>query len=153
MSELKIEFGAGGSRPQGWVTHDIDVPIQGPLPYGDNSVDKIRAEHIIEHTDSVGLIAFLESCYRILKPGGTLRICVPVIDRIVMSREKARDLAINHTHQHIHTRQTINLALWIAGFDTHNSLRDTGRDPLDHHWTVIGKDQDDLETYRCEVTK
>lgn len=148
---LCVEFGAGGSKPPGWTTHDIDVPIQGPIPYGDNSVDKIRAEHIIEHTDSVGLIAFLESCYRILKPGGTIRICVPVIDRR-MTREKARDLAINHTHQHIHTRATIELALWISGFDL-NKMVETERDPLDHHWTVIGKEQDDLETYRVEVTK
>lgn len=151
MSELKIEFGAGGSRPQGWATHDIDVPIQGPLPYGDNSVDKIRAEHIIEHTDSVGLIAFLESCYRILKPGGVLRICVPVI-RPELGREKARDLAVNHTHQHIHTGETIKLALWIAGFDR-AKWHTTDRDPLDHHWTVIGKEQDDLETLRIEATK
>lgn len=153
MSEklLCVEFGAGGSRPLNWVTHDIDVPIQGPIPYGDNSVDKIRAEHIIEHVDSVGLIAFLESCYRILKPGGTLRICVPVIDNR-LSREHARDLAINHTHQHIHTPETIYLALWIAGFDT-DKMRDTLRDPLDHHWTVIGPELDDLETYRCEITK
>lgn len=148
---LCVEFGAGGSRPQGWVTHDIDVPIQGPIPYGNDSVDKIRAEHIIEHTDSVGLIAFLESCYRILKPGGTLRICVPIISQR-LTREHARDLAINHTHQHIHTIQTIHLALWIAGFKSTN-IRETGRDDLDHHHTVIGKELDDLESYRCEVTK
>lgn len=149
---LCVEFGAGGSRPLHWVTHDIDVPIQGPLPYGDNSVDKIRAEHIIEHTDSVGLIAFLESCYRILKPGGTLRICVPYISQR-MSREQARDLSINHTHQHIHTPETVNLALWIAGFDLNNLMTFVPRDPLDHHHVVIGKEQDDFETYRCEVSK
>lgn len=152
MSKLLcVEFGAGGSRPIGWVTHDIDVPIQGPLPYGDNSVDKIRAEHIVEHVDSVGLIAFLESCYRILKPGGTLRICVPIID-FKLTREHARDLAINHTHQHIHTMETIELALWIAGFDL-TYLVKTDRDPLDHHHTVIGKELDDLETYRLEISK
>jgi predicted SAM-dependent methyltransferase len=151
MSELNVEFGAGGSRPVGWTTHDIDVPIHRPLPYGDNTVDKIRAEHIIEHTDSVGLIAFLESCYRILKPGGTLRICVPVITK-QLTREHARDLAINHTHQHIHTDETIYLALWIAGFDT-DKMRMTGRDPLDHHHLVIGKELDDLESYRVEITK
>lgn len=153
MSEklLCVEFGAGGSRPLNWVTHDIDVPIQEHIPYGDNSVDKIRAEHIIEHTDSVGLIAFLESCYRILKPGGTLRICVPVIG-FHLKREHARDLAINHTHQHIHTQQTIHLALWISGFNP-TQIKETGRDSLDHHWTVIGKELDDLETYRCEVKK
>lgn len=149
---LCVEFGAGGSRPEGWTTHDIDVPIQGPLPYGNDSVDKIRAEHIVEHVDSVGLIAFLESCYRILKPGGTLRICVPVIDRFIISREHARDLAVNHTHQHIHTPETIELALWIAGFDP-QKIRRTERDPLDHHHNVIGKELDDLETYRCEATK
>lgn len=151
MKPLLVEFGAGGSRPEGWITHDIDVPIEKPLPYPDNSVDKIRAEHIVEHTDSVGLIAFLESCYRILKPGGTLRICVPVIDKR-LEREHARDLAINHTHQHIHTPETIYLALWIAGFDT-DKMIETGRDPLDHHCTVIGVELDDLETYRCEIRK
>lgn len=148
---LMVEFGAGGSRPEGWITHDIEVPIEGPLPYADNSVDAIRAEHIAEHTNSVGLIAFLDSCYRILKPGGTLRICVPVIG-LHMTREQARDLAVNHTHQHIHTKATITIALWIVGFSL-VGLRQTGRHPLDHHWTVIGKEQDDLETLRIEATK
>lgn len=148
---LYVEFGAGGSKPTNWVTHDMDVPIQGPLPYGDNSVDKIRAEHVFEHTDSVGAITFLESCYRILKPRGTLRLCVPVIGRH-LSRGHARDLAIHHTHQHIHTRETIRLCLWIAGFKDEN-VHETGRDPLDHHWTVIGETLDDLETFRIEATK
>lgn len=151
MKPLYIEFGAGGSRPEGWVTHDIDVPIQGPLPYGNDSVDKIRAEHVVEHTDSVGLIAFLESCHRILKPGGTLRICLPVIGRH-LTREHARDLAINHTHQHIHTKETILLALWIAGFED-DKIVETGRHPLDWHHTVIGKELDDLESFRLEAMK
>lgn len=148
---LQIEFGAGGSRPQGWVTHDIEVPIQGPLPYKDNSVDKIRAEHVFEHTDSVGAIAFLESCYRILKPGGSLRLCVPVIGRH-LTREHARDLAINHTHQHIHTQETLLLCLWIAGFED-SKIKFTERDALDHHWNVIGVELDNLESCRIEATK
>lgn len=146
---LNVEFGAGGSRPNGWVCHDIEVPIQGPLPYGDNTVDNIRAEHVCEHTDSVGLISFLTNCHRILKPLGILRVCVPVIG-FHLDREHARDLAINHTHQHIHTRETIHLALWISGFDR---IWESPRHPLDHHWTVIGKELDDLETYRVEARK
>lgn len=151
MKPLYVEFGAGGSRPEGWTTHDIDVPIQGPLPYSDNSVDKIRCEHCFEHTDSVGAITFLESCHRILKPGGTLRLCVPVIGRH-LTRYHARDLAINHTHQHIHTPETLLLCLWIAGFED-DKIKFTERDPLDNHWTVIGVDLDNLETCRIEASK
>lgn len=154
MSELNVEFGAGGSRPTGWVTHDIEVPIEGPLPYADNTVDKIRAEHVIEHVDSAGLIHFLDSCYRILKPGGMLRLCVPIItappETFRLNREQARDLAINHGHKCIHNYFTIQAALWIAGFP---DLQVKDRDALDWHHTVIGLEKDNLETLRVETHK
>jgi predicted SAM-dependent methyltransferase len=151
MKEINVEFGAGGSRPPGWITHDIETPIEGPLPYEDGAVTSIRAEHVAEHVDSPGLIAFLVSCHRILKSGGMLRLCIPITGPW-LTRAHARSLAVEHGHKCIHTEETIRTALWIAGFEQHMIER-VDRHPLDHHWKEIGLEKDSLETCRIIATK
>jgi predicted SAM-dependent methyltransferase len=77
----KIQFGSGGTNCfiDGWENTDINqVDIRNPLPYADNSVDFIMAEHVTQHD---AYMFFLECC-RVLKPGGTARIIVPDIKRI-----------------------------------------------------------------------
>lgn len=46
-----------------------------PWPWSDESVDGIYASHIVEHF--LDQQAFIAECYRILKPGGFLRIVGP----------------------------------------------------------------------------
>lgn len=46
-----------------------------PWPWQDNSVDGIHCSHVLEHFFNQEM--FIKECYRILKPGGFLRLCVP----------------------------------------------------------------------------
>ena len=58
----------------GWaVRHDLRQPI--PLP--DGSVARIHAEDFIEHITVANTQALLAECYRLLEPGGRMRIGVP----------------------------------------------------------------------------
>jgi predicted SAM-dependent methyltransferase len=58
----------------GWaVLHNLTEPF--PLP--DNSVDRILAEEVLEHLSMPDVGQLLMECYRILKPGGMMRIGVP----------------------------------------------------------------------------
>jgi ubiquinone/menaquinone biosynthesis C-methylase UbiE len=50
------------------VTHQI-------LDYPSNSVEEVMATHILEHIHN--LIPLMNEIYRVLKPGGTLKIRVP----------------------------------------------------------------------------
>ena len=63
------------SRPD--VLVDLD---KFPYPFADNSFDRITAIHVIEHLSDV--IGSMEEFYRLLKPGGTLRIGTPGLHRL-----------------------------------------------------------------------
>jgi SAM-dependent methyltransferase len=54
------------------VVHDLS---EFPYPFDDNSFDKIYCSHVLEHLQNV--IAFMEECFRLLKPEGRLIIKVP----------------------------------------------------------------------------
>jgi hypothetical protein len=56
-----------------------------PLPFADNSVDEIRASHVLEHFPYRQLEAVLVDWVRALKPGGRLRIAVPDFPSICKS--------------------------------------------------------------------
>jgi SAM-dependent methyltransferase len=47
------------------------------LPFADSSTDAIYASHVWEHLYYEDAIALTQECYRILKPGGVLRLVVP----------------------------------------------------------------------------
>lgn len=48
-----------------------------PLPFADNSVKHIYAGELWEHFELEDGERLTKECYRVLKPGGVLRICVP----------------------------------------------------------------------------
>jgi len=47
------------------------------LPYDDNLVDVIYASHVIEYFDRTEIKSILQEWYRVLRPGGVLRVAVP----------------------------------------------------------------------------
>jgi SAM-dependent methyltransferase len=49
--------------------HDLNVI---PWPFDDDSVDQVDAIDVVEHLDDV--VRFMNECWRILRPGGTLEI-------------------------------------------------------------------------------
>lgn len=146
---MKVQFGCGGNILPGFRNHDADVDITKPLPYKDGTVDFILIEHCLEHVNCSDGFKFMEEALRILKPGGVLRVCVPMLERI-QDIAHCRDLIINHGHQVIYSRDTLITALQIAGFEV---VTETGRAECDGHHKVIGVAKDDLETLRVEARK
>ena len=73
----KVQFGCGNNRLIGWINHDSEVDIRKRLPYADRFVDYVFAEQVVEHVTIHEAWGFFEECFRILKPGGVLRISVP----------------------------------------------------------------------------
>lgn len=64
---------------------------QGLPFYPNDSVDLIRASHVIEHLPLEGAKVLLSHCFRALKAGGLLRIAVPDLD-IMVRKYKAGDM-------------------------------------------------------------
>lgn len=77
---VKVQFGCGPHKLDGWDNRDIKTDIRRPFP--DSSVDFIFAEHMIEHVSSREGFRFLIECHRILKPSGVLRLVFPDILKI-----------------------------------------------------------------------
>ncbi len=146
---MKIQFGCGSNRLEGWKNHDSDADFTKRLPYADSVADFILIEHALEHTDAPGAYRFMEEANRILKPGGVLRICVPHLDNI-FEQEHRRDLILGHGHQMVYTERNLVLMLQTAGF---SSIHTTNRKECDGHWRVIGIEKDDIETLRVEAVK
>jgi len=53
------------------------------LPFNDNSVDVIYHSHFLEHLYKEDAEKFLKECYRILKPGGLMRVVVPDLEVVL----------------------------------------------------------------------
>lgn len=154
---LRIQFGSGGNILPGWVNTDIQysdpalrVDITKPLPWPDESVNNVLMEHVLEHVSGPDALRCLDECFRILKKGGVLRVCVPAIDRMIMDRLLPRDDVLNHGHLIFFSKTSLHALLIIAGF---SPIEETGRKDIDGHHKVIGKERDDLETLRMEAIK
>jgi hypothetical protein len=81
-----LNFGAGPNQlPAPWQNLTIEHDIRKRLRFADCSVEAILAEHVIEHVPFLSGFAFLQECFRILQPGGVLRVCFPDPSRFVMS--------------------------------------------------------------------
>jgi predicted SAM-dependent methyltransferase len=91
---LRLHLGCGGNQIEGWVNIDLvstaaDLPwdLRHPLPFPADSVAAVFHEHLLEHLPFPAAAAFLRECYRVLRPGGVLRVAVPDFGRF------ARDYA------------------------------------------------------------
>lgn len=82
---VKLHIASGENYKEGWVNIDLhpitrkDVlhDLSKGIPFPDNSVDFIYNEHFIEHLSYKDGFAFMNEAYRVLKPGGVMRIACP----------------------------------------------------------------------------
>ena len=82
---VKVNLGSGYKRIEGFVNVDDD-PLVEPdylvniekdkLPFDDNTVEEVRAHHILEHIGD-GFIPLMQEIYRVCKHGAILDIVVP----------------------------------------------------------------------------
>jgi predicted SAM-dependent methyltransferase len=80
----KLQIGSGMNYIEGWLNTDIN-PKRGIIyldackrfDYDNNSFDYIFNEHFIEHIPYRVGEQFISECYRILRPGGKIRISTP----------------------------------------------------------------------------
>lgn len=90
--DIRLNVGAGGTRINGYVNVDslllretdlLSTLHHLPRYVAPASVATIYASHVFEHFSDQEVRQVFRICYRLLQPGGTLRISVPDIDKIV----------------------------------------------------------------------
>lgn len=59
------------------------------IPFEDNSVPHIFSSHFLEHFTRQECDFLLSESYRVLRPGGIIRICVPSLDKAVCEMKEA----------------------------------------------------------------
>lgn len=74
---MKIHLGCGSHHIHGWLNHDLEVDIRKRLPWRNEEVDFIFAEHVIEHVTFPEGVRFLTECRRVLNRNGVLRFSFP----------------------------------------------------------------------------
>jgi predicted SAM-dependent methyltransferase len=97
-----LNLGCDSRYHTDWV--NIDMVSTGPgviahnlqkgVPFPDNSFDVVYHSHVLEHFSKADAVAFLCECYRVLTPGGVIRVAVPDLGEIVDHYIKWRDLAL-----------------------------------------------------------
>ncbi len=81
----KLNLGAGDTVLEGFTAIDrkLGTEVYPLTDYDDNSVEEIRASHILEHFGFDEVEQVLAEWVRVLKPGGRMRIAVPDVDKIL----------------------------------------------------------------------
>ena len=110
----KLQLGSGRSNFPGWLNtdywakppHFLYVNVCRRLPFGDHQFDRIFSEHMIEHVTQEQGWHFLQECFRVLKPGGRVRLETPDLER--MCRLYRPDLTPEETAYLQHHRDTWN---------------------------------------------
>jgi hypothetical protein len=84
--QIKLDLGAGAISPPGFTpmghAHGSEI---FPLAVADESVDEIRASHVLEHFPFAQVPAVIADWVRALKKGGKLKIAVPDFEKIAKS--------------------------------------------------------------------
>ncbi len=91
MINRHLNLGCGERFHPDWVNLDLHPTspsvrqwdLQKDLPFPDESFDVVYHSHVLEHFSKADGLQLLESCKRVLRPGGTIRVVVPDLERIV----------------------------------------------------------------------
>jgi predicted SAM-dependent methyltransferase len=82
--EPKLHIGGGWRLLDGWLNTDIAI-VPGvfhmdaakPFPLRDAAFDYVFTEHMIEHISYPGAVSMLGECFRVMRPGGVIRVVTP----------------------------------------------------------------------------
>lgn len=150
----KLQIGCGPHGLTGWLNSDLDargnqmrLDATRRFPFEDGVFDFIYSEHMIEHVPWSAAMNMLRECFRVLKPGGVIRIATPDLEFLLRllsadpapkEREYLRYnwerwnpwapdesgvYAVNHFmrawgHQFIFDKVSLGKALTLAGFES-----------------------------------
>lgn len=79
---VDIMYLASGKRLYKWPQHVRYLNLKKKLPFSDETIDAIYASHVWEHLYLDEALRLTEECFRVLKPGGFLRIVVPDLEEL-----------------------------------------------------------------------
>jgi predicted SAM-dependent methyltransferase len=87
----KLHIGSGKYVLPGWLNTDVApgtdrvvyLDASRRMPFANDTFDYIFSEHVIEHIDYLLSEQMLRECYRVLRPGGRIRIATPDLQFLI----------------------------------------------------------------------
>lgn len=80
----RLHMGCGSNDLPGWLNTDLNpsarrihLDVTKTFPYPSNTFDFAFSEHMIEHIPYADGKKMITECFRVLKPGGVLRLVTP----------------------------------------------------------------------------
>lgn len=85
-----LNLGCGSRFHPAWTNVDfapadpsvLRHDLREGIPFPDEAFDVVYHSHVLEHFPKAEGPRFLRECFRVLKPGGTVRVAVPDLERI-----------------------------------------------------------------------
>lgn len=141
-SPLRLHIGSGAEHKDGWVNVDllgdpVDLAwnLARGIPFSDGSADAIFHEHLFEHIPLQAGLGLMDECFRVLRPGGILRVGVPDAGALLRSYADdgtyleaihpdrptrllgVQELFYWHRHMTMYDEDTLGLVFRAGGFD------------------------------------
>lgn len=174
---LKLHLGCGGHKIEGWENYDLpEVDVRKPLPFADQSVSHIFAEHMLEHVTHKEAWNFFEECNRVMVKGGVVRVAIPDFTKLQRemtpeyreavkagghgdgtAKSALRAVVFEHGHQAVWNGALLRSFLWATGFQAAGPAYGESLHPemrnLEQHWKTVGRPVAEVETAIVEGTK
>lgn len=143
QKDIKLHWGCGSRKLNGWINvdgwastaTDYVLDLRQRLPLQDESVAYIFTEHVLEHFHFEEGQEILQDFFRVLQPGGVVRIVVPDLElccKAFLKGDKEwfgivdapaysagfgfNSIFYHHFHKYIHDFETLASLLQQAGF-------------------------------------
>ena len=98
-----LNLGCGNRYHDSWTNIDfisanekiLAYDLKQGVPFNDYSFHAVYHSHLLEHFPKADAAKFMKECYRVLKPGGVIRIAVPNLEEIARQYLLNLDKAIS----------------------------------------------------------
>ena len=126
----KLHLGAGPVHLPGWLNTDIEpepgqayIDAADRYPLGDRAFRYVFSEHLIEHLDYEQGLAMLKESYRVLEPGGRVRIHTPNLAKFLAlfdpNQPEAARQFLGAKHETFGLPRTVDPATYVLNVQMH----------------------------------
>lgn len=102
-----LNIGCGNKFHRGWVNIDmvsydpavISHNILNGFPFSDNQFDAVYHSQVLEHMPKERAASFIKECFRVMRPGGVLRVVLPDLENIVDEYKRNLELCLTQKEE------------------------------------------------------